>query len=195
METEEAIEKLAKYRTDSKARIDDKEDKIQEPNPLVEKFRYLAIRLTWFNIFIFSGLTVFTAVAGLITGKVMAIPAAIISGIVARQTLKSNIRLTATHGRRTSFDDAFMILLGPLLLLAVYLFDYLNNMTFITVHIILTLIWFLQIYFLFFTKPDVRYRKEHLVAKYEDTLILDTTKKFVLGLGALMGVLLSIPAI
>ncbi|MHA2090223.1 MAG: hypothetical protein ACW98K_05135, partial [Candidatus Kariarchaeaceae archaeon] len=159
METEDALEKLAQYHERSKKSMDDKEDKIREPNPIIEAFRSLAIRLTWFNAFVFAGLASFSILGGVKSYKVMAIATAIVSAIVTLQTLKANVRLTVTNGRRTTLDDGFIIILAPLLLLSIYLVDYLNTAAFKIVHIAFSIMWVLQIYFLFFTKPDVQYMK------------------------------------
>ncbi|MHA2402560.1 MAG: hypothetical protein ACXADH_06165 [Candidatus Kariarchaeaceae archaeon] len=194
METEDALEKLAQYHERSKKSMDDKEDKIREPNPIIEAFRSLAIRLTWFNAFVFAGLASFSILGGVKSYKVMAIATAIVSAIVTLQTLKANVRLTVTNGRRTTLDDGFIIILAPLLLLSIYLVDYLNTAAFKIVHIAFSIMWVLQIYFLFFTKPDVQYMKDHLVADYDEVEIFDTPRKIVVIVGALSGILLSIPA-
>jgi hypothetical protein len=195
METEEAIEKLAQYHERSKKSMDDKDDKIHEPNRIVEAFRHLAIRLTWFNAFLFAGLAAFSMIGGVKSyTPPMAVLTAIVSAIVTLQTLKANVRLSVTHGRRTTLDDGFIIILAPLLLLSIYLVDYLNTTAFMITHIAFSIIWILQIYLLFFTKPDVQYMKEHLIADYDEVEIFDTPRKIVVIVGALSGILLSIPA-
>ncbi len=196
METEDAIEKLAKYRESTKKKIDLVEKKVREPNPTTEKIRHFAIKITWFNSFYYATLTVLLVFGGFLGGEIgfLSLPLAIITGLFTRQTLKEIIRLEATDGRKTFFDDAFIMTIAPIMFILLYPFVNLEAITFIIIQVGFLVFWSLQIYFLFFTKPDIRYRKESLIAGYEDIELLNSPRKILLGIAGITGLLLSIPS-
>ncbi|MHA2503799.1 MAG: hypothetical protein ACXAE3_13140 [Candidatus Kariarchaeaceae archaeon] len=177
IDTEEAIEKLADYRSSSK-KIDTKKDpKAMHDSPI----RTFFLKYYWLNVIAVT--TLFFAM--LIGGWSLIQPIWVISSlavlfVITRQTYRTMDRLKISSGRDTRIDDVFVILLVAGSFYLFSLFALVDLQTFISIHVGLTVVWFLQIVFVNFLKPEAGIAKTSgIIEKDQDPSKMDQFKEFM----------------
>lgn len=200
IDPDKAIEKLSEYRASSKKPEFKDSEHVEEDSPIrlffIEYYKFNAvIALTIFFALIIGG---WSAV-----GPVWSLLGAVVTLLLTRQTFATIRKLDESEGRRTSIDDTFVVILIGLMFFVLNSFELIPTEPvnfFMILHILLTIIWIVQIVFVNYLKPEGGATRQGGIIEgsgKKTTLVEYFTKQrlILIGIGAVLGFIFSIPVL
>lgn len=191
METDDAIERMAEYRATSKEK-QLSSNIVKDTSATVKQFRKIAIKFYWVNAVFYATTTFAILIAGkqaMNMGAYIFVP---LTALMTRQTFKTIERLEATDGRGTIFDDAFLSVLSMVVFFLLYPFNPFSTDVFTTIHIIFSITWAVQLYFVFFKKPPAQFATDTMLDEMDKNLF-SKPRLIALSIGLVIGILLALP--